>query len=258
MKKNLARAKLLSGQVISGVSLLYPTPEIAERAILCDFDFIAFDWQHGPWSEPTLNVALALFTHVATTPIVRGPGPEATWIGKALDLGALGIIAPMVETAEQARAIVQAAKFPPLGCRSATGLRTAYLAGGSGKAYAESANPEILVVVMIETTTGVANVKEILTVPGVDCMLIGPYDLSRSLGAPTLNDAVVESTVQQLLDATRSAGAAAGYYTNYPAEARARVRQGFRMVFVGHDMVQLPDAFDAMKREAPTTPTTAP
>src|SRR5688500_5958101 len=100
MKQNRAKARLHAGQVISGVSLLYPSPEIAEESVRHDFDFVVLDWQHGPWSEGTLNSALACFTHGSTVPIVRGPGPEPTWIGKILDLGALGIIAPMVETEE--------------------------------------------------------------------------------------------------------------------------------------------------------------
>ncbi len=74
MKTNIARKRLLQGGTISGISLLYPSPEIAEEAVRFGFDFIVFDWQHGPWSEPTLNAALAHFTHADTAMMVRqGP-----------------------------------------------------------------------------------------------------------------------------------------------------------------------------------------
>lgn len=250
MKKNQARKKLLEGGVISGISLLYPSPEIAEEAARFGFDFVVLDWQHGPWSEITLNAALNCFTHIETTPIVRVPSSDAAWIGKVLDFGAFGVIVPMVETADQCERIVKAAKFPPQGTRSATGLRTAYFTGGSAPKYAENANTEILVVVMVETALGAANLPQLLAVEGVDCVLIGPYDLTRSINARLPNEPQVEELVQKILATAQERGVAAGYYANYPVEAEARVAQGFRMVFLGHDMVQLPDVFAEMKREA--------
>lgn len=248
MKMNQARRQLLDGGIISGISLLYPSPEIAEEAVRFGFDFVVLDWQHGPWSEPTLNAALACFTYTETIPLVRIPGPDAHWIGKVLDLGAFGVIVPMVETAEQCQAIVRAAKFPPRGTRSATGLRTAYYTGGDGSAYAENANSEILVVVMVETAKAVNNLQQILAIPDIDCVLIGPYDLTRSINAHRPDEPEVEELVRDVLETSMVSGVAAGYYTNYPAEAEVRVAQGFRMVFLGHDMVQLPDAFAEMQR----------
>jgi 4-hydroxy-2-oxoheptanedioate aldolase len=171
MRTNLARKKILEGGLISGPSLYFPAPEIAEEAAQHGFDFVWLDWQHGAWTESSLNAALASFVHVDTVPLVRTLGPDAAWIGRMLDLGALGVIIPMVDTAEQCEAIVRAAKFPPRGNRSATGLRTAYHAGQSYFDYTENANDEILTIVMVERRAECKRVM--MTVPDIDCVLIG-------------------------------------------------------------------------------------
>jgi 4-hydroxy-2-oxoheptanedioate aldolase len=164
-----------------------------------------------------------------------------------LDLGALGVIIPMVETAEQCETIVRAAKFPPCGVRSATGLRTAYHAGHSYFDYTEKANDEILTIVMVETPRAVANVRQMMSVPNIDCVLIGPYDLSRSLRVP-MGDPQEEELVQEVLRASQETGVAAGYVTNSPAEAEKRAAQGFRMVCPGHDITTVTEAFREMKQ----------
>jgi 2-keto-3-deoxy-L-rhamnonate aldolase RhmA len=247
MRTNLARKRLLGGGLISGPSLYFPAPEIAEEAAQHGFDFVWLDWQHGAWSESSLNAALASFVHVDTVPLVRTLGPDAAWIGRMLDLGALGVIIPMVDTAEQCEAIVRAAKFPPRGSRSATGLRTAYHAGHSYFDYTENANDEILTIVMVETPRGVSNVRQMMAVPDIDCILIGPYDLSRSVGVP-MGDPQAEELVQEVLKASKESGVAAGYVTNSPAEAEMRAAQGFRMICPGHDITTLTEAFRSMKQ----------
>ena len=247
MRTNLARKKLLEGGLISGPSLYFPAPEIAEEAAQHGFDFVWLDWQHGAWCESSLNAALASFVHLDTVPLVRTLGPDAAWIGRMLDLGALGVIIPMVDTAEQCEAIVRAAKFPPRGSRSATGLRTAYHADHSYFDYTENANDEILTIVMVETPRAVRNVRQMMAVPDIDCILIGPYDLSRSLAVP-MGDPQVEELAQEVLKASKESGVAAGYVTNTPEEAEKRAAQGFRMVCPGHDITALTEAFRDMKQ----------
>lgn len=257
MKVNRARKKLLEGGLISGPSLYFPSPEIAEEAAQYDFDFVWIDWQHGGWSEATISGAMAAFTNVETVPLVRTLGPDPTWIGRVLDLGALGVIVPMVDTPEQCEAIVRAAKFPPRGNRSATGLRTPYHSKqryydymNGAFDYTQNANEQILTIVMVETPKGVRNVREMMAVPDIDCVLIGPYDLSRALGAERMADQQVEDLVQEVLAASKETGVAAGYVTNAPAEAESRAAQGFRMVCPGHDITQLVEAFNEMRKSA--------
>jgi 2-keto-3-deoxy-L-rhamnonate aldolase RhmA len=248
MQPNLARSKLLNGGVISGPSISFPSPEIVQQALQYDFDFLWLEWQHGGWSEPTLSAALSCFIGTRTAPIVRIPGLDPLCIGRLLDLGALGIVVPMVETAEQCEQAVQAAKFPPRGGRSATGFRNALQGGNDYFHYVEHANDEILVIVMVETPTGVGNVREMMAVPDVDCVLIGPYDLSRSVGVASIEDDLVQDLVAEVADASKETGVAAGYVTGSLEQAKHRVDQGFRLVNPGHDLGELRSLFETMKK----------
>src|SRR4051794_8500512 len=117
MKPNLARRKLLAGGIISGPSISYPAVGIVEEAVHHGFDLVWIEWQHGGWTEPTISAAMSCFLRCDTVPIVRVLGPDPVWIGRVLDLGALGVIIPMVETESQCEDIVRAAKFPPRGGR---------------------------------------------------------------------------------------------------------------------------------------------
>ncbi len=247
MRKNQARRKLLAGGVICGPSLSYPAVEMVEEALEHDFDYLWIEWQHGGWTETTLSPALAVCVGRESVPIVRLPGFDPMWVGRVLDLGALGIIIPMVETAEECERIVQAAKFPPRGSRSATGLRTSHHADNDFYQYTEQANDEIMVVVMVETPTAIGNVREMMRVPDVDCVLIGPYDLSRSLGASAVTDDIVEDLVEEVASASKDTGVAAGYVTGSYADAERRVKQGFRMVCPGHDITAVRSGFAGMK-----------
>ena len=247
MQPNLARRKLLEGGIISGPSVSYPATEIVEEALPHNFDYLWIEWQHGGWTETTLSGALGVCVGHQTVPIVRLPGLEPSWIGRVLDLGAMGIIIPMVETAEQCEQIVQAAKFPPRGGRSATGVRTAHLSNNDFFEYVEKANDEILVVAMVESPVAIGNVREMMAVPDIDCILIGPYDLSRSVGAESMSDDIVEDLVQEVLAASKETGVAAGYVTNSCEGAEKRVAQGFRMVCPGHDLTTVRNGFAEMK-----------
>ena len=247
MRPNLARRKLLEGGVISGPSISFPSPEIVQQVLPYEFDFVWIEWQHGGWSEQTLSAALGTCVNAKTTPIVRLPLLDPFWIARVLDLGALGIVVPMVETAEQCEQIVQAAKFPPRGGRSATGFRTPLHAGNDFYDYIDNANDEILVVAMVETPTAIGNLREMMAVPEIDCILIGPYDLSRSVGAASMDDELVEDLVAEVIAASKETGVAAGYVTGNVEQAQHRVNQGFRMVNPGHDLSTLRNVFEAMK-----------
>ena len=250
MQTNYARRKLLDGGFISGPSITYSAPEIVEEALQHDFDYLWLEWQHGGWTETTLNGALGLCVGHATAPVVRMPGLEPSWIGRVLDLGAMGVIIPMVETAEQCEQIVQATKFPPRGGRSATGFRTAHLSNNDFFEYVHKANDEILVVPMVESPVAVGNVREMMAVPDIDCILIGPYDLSLSAGAESMSDDIVEDLVHEVLAASKETGVAAGYVTNGFEEAKRRVDEGFRMVCPGHDLFVVRSGFAEMKASA--------
>ena len=140
-------------------------------------DAIIFDTQHGLWDKQNLYNAFAAIRG-KSQPVVRIADDSAAAIGEAYDLGAAGVIVPLVETAAQAKAIVQAAKYPPLGRRSAGGVRPML----DFNPYAAAANRSLLLGVMIETVAGLKNAAAIAAVPGVDLVFIGTGDLSIALG----------------------------------------------------------------------------
>ena len=218
----------VSGRPALGAWAGLPTAMSCEVMSRAGFDYVCIDMQHGLADYSDALAMLAAIDLGTATPVVRVPWNEQGIIGRVLDAGALGVIIPMVETAEQCESIVRAAKFPPRGNRSATGLRTAYHAGHSYFDYTENANAQILTVVMVETPRGVRNVREMMAVPDVDCVLIGPYDLERAVGAESLGgqptrefrpSEEAEALVREVLKASGETGVAAGYVTNSPSEA---------------------------------------
>ena len=175
MRRNHALAKLRAGKVITGPNLVYDSPSLAEHVAHLGFDFVWIDWQHGQWSEHTLNDALARYLTVASAPIVRVKGNEPGTINRVLDMGAMGVIVPYVQDADQARAAVRATYYPPIGIRSGGGVRLGLIGDGAADYFAH-ANGEIFLCVMVETELAISNIEEIMRVPGIDVVLIGPDD----------------------------------------------------------------------------------
>ena len=171
-----------------------------------------------------------------STPIVRVPWNEPGVVGKVLDAGAEAVIAPMVNTQAEAAALVRFARYPPLGARSfgpvVAGIRTGN--------YHAGANDTVAVVPMIETVEAVSNLDDILSVPGVDAIYVGPADLSLSLGLPPGNNddaALVTEALEMIVAAGRRHGVVSGS-TGRPASPR-RLEQGFRMITVTADAVAM-------------------
>ncbi|MGH2367938.1 MAG: HpcH/HpaI aldolase family protein, partial [Chloroflexota bacterium] len=235
MRANPALAKLRAGRVVSGPFLSYGSPDLAEQVAHLGFDWVALDWQHGQWTETTLNDALARFLAVDTIPLVRVKGHEPGTINRVLDMGAMGVIVPMVQNAEQARAAVQAARYPPLGLRSGGGVRLPLLSGSDSAAYFARANDEILLAAMVETREAIANVRTIMAVPGIDVVFIGPGDLMLDVKAGGHDEASHESLVQQVLAAARETGTPAGLPCPTREVAEQRIAQGFRFIHYGSD-----------------------
>jgi 2-keto-3-deoxy-L-rhamnonate aldolase RhmA len=150
-------------------------------------------------------------------------------------MGAMGVVVPMVEDADQARLAVQGAYYTPRGRRSGGGARLG-LIGGEGVAdYFARANDETLLVVMLETVAALGQAEAIATVPGVDVLLIGPGDLALDAQARGHDEAAVERLVDGVVAPAASAGIAAGYVCGTPEAARRRIDQGFRFLCYGSD-----------------------
>jgi 4-hydroxy-2-oxoheptanedioate aldolase len=172
------RSALESGQPQLGLGVMYPAPGVIER-IGAEWDWIWVDGQHGELGYPDLLAMVRACDLVERPALVRVPSHEFGAIGLMLDMGATGVIVPVVDTPEEAKAVVKAAKFPPLGGRSYGGRRPI---DRQGRLYSDSANTETLLIVQIESPEAVANADRIAAVPGVDALFLGPDDITLRRG----------------------------------------------------------------------------
>ncbi|MEI4271126.1 aldolase/citrate lyase family protein [Klenkia sp. LSe6-5] len=232
-----------AGGTAWGGWLLGADPLTAMTTAFAGFDYVGLDVQHGaPSAESVPGLVTAVLPWSA--PLVRVSSNDAAEIGQVLDAGALGVIVPMVETAEEARAAVAACRYPPTGGRSFGPARARLLHGAD---YATRADELVLCLPMIETARGLANADEILGVPGVDGVYVGPADLSLGLGLRPLLDqdaAVFTDALTTITAAARRHGVAAGVHAS-AALAATRQEQGFTMITVGIDQTVLAEGLRA-------------
>jgi 2-keto-3-deoxy-L-rhamnonate aldolase RhmA len=243
VKKRLER-----GENLGAIWLSLGSPAIAEFAAAAAPDLIVIDRQHGLWARASLEAAVGVARPISVLARLADHAP--TSISEALDAGAEGVIAPLVESADQARAIVAAARFPPQGARSGGGVRPVK----DFVAYVERARRETVVGVMIETRTGVENAKEIADVEGVDFVFIGTGDLSLSLDEFPAPGAKHAQALAEILAACRRAGKACGAFTGSVEAAARRRAEGFVLVTVSTDVDLIRDGFRAAKQSFADVP----
>ncbi|MGD9495362.1 MAG: HpcH/HpaI aldolase/citrate lyase family protein [Armatimonadota bacterium] len=234
MVSNRALEKIRAGQPAFGLSMGMNDPIVAELFARSGVDWVWIDDQHGAFDRSSVLRAIQVITPYGTTPIVRIASNDFFRIGRSLDAGALGIIVPMVNSAEEAEQAVFAAKYPPRGGRSRGGARLFML----GDDYFERANDNLLLAVMVETPQAVERCGEIAAVDGVDCIMIGPSDLALSLGVPPGSDEH-EAAIAQVLERTTAAGKAAGMPCATVEDALRWAEKGFRLVHCGSEFGML-------------------
>src|SRR6202161_3295705 len=177
----LAR-RLRAGETIFSGWCSLPYPILAETVGREGFPAVTLEGQHGLWDVSSLLTGIAAVRQGGSAPIVRVPVGDFALVSRALDFGAEGIIAPMINTAADARAFAAAAKFPPIGERSWGPHRAMTLGGVSDMGtYLREANDNIITLAMIETRTSLQNFEAIITTPGIDGFFLGPSDLSIAL-----------------------------------------------------------------------------
>ena len=239
MKTNPVRAKLKAGEPSIGTWLALPEPVYAGLMSSTGFDWLTVELEH---SHATIKIAAECFAVIAASgcvPLCRVPFNTVENIKRALDAGAWGIVVPMVNTREEAEAVVKAARYRPIGERSVGGqLHAARFATDAGTYYAK-ANDEILVVVMAEHVDAIENIDAILSVPGIDAVFIGPNDLHASMGVapafdsdlPQFNDAL-----KKVFDSARAHGVAPGIHVADAAQAGRRRKEGWQMIAVASEV----------------------
>lgn len=242
--QNRVLEKLRAGETTVGLAMAMNDPIVAEYFAHSGIDWVWIDEQHGSFDRASMRHAIQVIAPTGTAPIVRVGSNEFFRIGRALDMGALGVIVPMVNSAEEAEAAVYAAKYPPRGGRSSGGARLAFL----GDDYPEAANDGTCVIVMIETRRAVAAVEEIARVDGVDCVFLGPTDLSLSLGTERGSEEH-EAAIARVLESANAAGRPAGIPCGTPDEAIRRIEQGFTLVHAGSELGMIRDGIDRIQQK---------
>ena len=200
------------------------------------WDSVTVDLQHGVQDYMSMVGCFQAMQAHPVLPMVRVPWNEPGIVGKVLDAGAYGVICPMINTPDEARALVSYVRYPPKGKRSNGPIRAAIYGEAGG--YQKTANDEILCMPMIETQEAIDNLDAILDVPGIDAVYIGPSDLAFSRGGvPALDQETEEamSTYQQILTATKARGQFAGIHTAKPEYAARMIAMGFNMVTLAND-----------------------
>jgi 4-hydroxy-2-oxoheptanedioate aldolase len=240
MSTNSLKQRLSAGKAGVNGWLTLPSTFVAEAMAQTGWDSLTIDIQHGLQDYQSAVAIIQAVQRYPVTLLVRVPGNDPGIIGKVLDAGAWGIICPMINTVEDARAFAQACHYPPLGTRSFGPIRAR--AYGGKAPYHEIANEQILVLPQIETQQAVDNVAGILDVPGISGMYVGPNDLGLSLGlAPILDreEPEILSIYSHLLHETERRGLIAGIHSASPAYAARMVEVGFRLVTAASDLALL-------------------
>jgi len=223
-----------------------PSPDICEIAAASGIDWFAVDMEHTEISYESLPDMFRAVKDSSTAPFIRTRTNDRLEIRRALDIGAKGVIIPLVETAEDAMKAVESAKYPPEGVRGFAFCR----ANGWGRnfdEYVKTANKETMVLVMIESRRSVENIEEILEVNGLDGVFIGPYDMSGSYGVTgNPSHPLVEEACNKVVEACNRAGKIAGKHIVNPDREyiQSDIRKGFSMIAVGIDVLFLRNGFD--------------
>jgi 4-hydroxy-2-oxoheptanedioate aldolase len=244
---SLAR-RLRAGEIVHTGWCGLGVPIVAELIARAGFPAVTLDQQHGLYTMDSTAAGIAAVHAAGAAPVVRVPLGDFAVVSRVLDFGAQGIIAPMINNAEDARRFAAAAKYPPLGERSSGPLRALMLYGMELTDYVAQANDATVTFAMIETREALRNLDAILATPGIDAVFIGPSDLSLALSdGKTLDphSREVDAAVDEIGTAAKKVGKVAGAYTANAQRANELAARGFRFLAVASDTAFLRAGTDA-------------
>jgi 4-hydroxy-2-oxoheptanedioate aldolase len=239
VRANTLKRRLLTREPCRGIWLSLPSVPAARLLSRLPADWLLVDAEHGPMGAETMSDIVAAVADAGGAPVVRVAHGDIENIKRALDAGAWGILAPMVNTPADAEAVVAAAKLPPEGHRSFGSAWAGLTLGLSPAEYRRRANSETLVLVQIESEAALDELDGILRVPGVDGVFVGPVDLAISLGLepdPENAHPVMREALDLVLRGAEKYRLPAGIYCSGAKAADDRIRQGFLLVNVASDV----------------------
>lgn len=236
MKTNKVREKVLAGEPTIGCFLGLGSPNVAELMGHAGFDWLVIETEHNSLDSAEIEHVLMAIGNTEAVPLVRVPSSNPVFIQRALDMGAMGIVVPLVKTPEEAEAIVRATRFPPHGTRSWGPLRASNYTLDN-EDYLRRANDNLLVVLILETKEAVDHLDQIAAVPGVDVLNLGPWDLSLSLGLDPreLPHSEIDAITDRAVELSRQYDVVVGAGCGSPEEIPRLLEKGIRFVTYGPD-----------------------
>jgi len=245
MRTNPVKEKLLQGEAVFGAfGWEFMVPGLPQMVKASGAEFLLLDMEHAGTSYETIKDQAALCRGIGLVPMARVPTNQYHYISRALDLGIMGIMAPMVGSAEEASYIVSCTRYPPAGRRGAAfGFASDDYIGGNVADKIKIANERTLLMCLIETAEGIANVEKIAAVPGVDVLWLGHFDLTNFLGIPAQFDHPKYVTaIERMVAAARKHGKVLACMTADEKWSREYWDKGFRLFSMGIDSMLLQGA----------------
>ncbi|MBD2741244.1 aldolase/citrate lyase family protein [Coleofasciculus sp. FACHB-1120] len=237
MRENQLKRKLKRGEVVLGPFINCAYPAFIEICGHAGFDFAVIDMEHGALNTLVAEDLCRAADCVGLAPIVRIRKNDAPQIQRALDIGSAGVQVPQIETQSDAADVVRGAKYSPLGSRGLSFYTRAGVYAAAGTQITNQLNEESLIIVHVEGIRGVENIEEIVSVPHIDVIFLGPYDLSQSLGIPgQVQDSRVIELMQKCVTTIRNAGKSAGTFADNPETAKQWIDAGVQYITLGVDV----------------------
>ncbi len=237
MKENKMKRKLESGEMVLGTWVRnIRSTSLVHMIAQCGFDFVYIDMEHSSMNLETVSELCFTAQLSDIVPIVRPSGKQPHLISKPLDCGAMGLLIPHVDTAEEAREVVRHAKYQPLGERgmNLAGAHSGFTAP-DGQLFIDTMNRESILIVQIESQKGIDNIDDILDVEGIDGAVIGRADLSQDLGIPgQTNDPKILACVERMIAACKAKGAYSGLLVKDVNSAKEWLDKGIQIVPIGN------------------------
>jgi 2-dehydro-3-deoxyglucarate aldolase/4-hydroxy-2-oxoheptanedioate aldolase len=252
MQTNTIKAKLQTGGTVLGTCLTdYVSPEVVTIVKAAGLEFFFIDTEHSATDYRDIQTLVRVARAADVTPLVRVTQAEYFLIARALDCGAMGIIAPRIHSVEQGKSVVDAMKFPPAGQRG-YGLRSIItdLNFQGAQAEMDSADRETMVILQMESKACVEAIYEITAIPGVDAIMVGPFDLSVSLGIPgDFESPVFWSAFDRMVDACNKNGVAPGVHMGNTKLLKRAQEHGARFLVYATDVSMLVNGWRAARQE---------
>jgi 4-hydroxy-2-oxoheptanedioate aldolase len=252
---NPLRDKLARGEAVVGTFVSLPSPPFVQILAGCGFDFLIVDCEHGPISPETAQAMITATAVASCVPLARVAW-NLPWLAKPLlDAGALGIVVPLVRSAEDARAAVAACRYAPAGERGWGPFYAPSRWGLGAFDYSAAADAAILTILLIEHVDAVRAIDAIAATPGVDVAMIAPYDLSTSLGKPgAFEDPEFLAAVAEAERGIRAAGVVLGGLAATGERTRALIGRGYRFLCLAYDVLLIETAMRGLLGEVRRAP----